>query len=297
MTSSVCSGSAPLLDGIDATIEAGSEPGQSNLTVVVDEASPWFGSANFNNYSTPSVGSERVQAELGFQNLTGWGDRLSVGYGRTTSGGSSTWDINYSLPVNAMDGTLSARAVIDRNEITEAPFDDLELKGETELYELTYRQPILRNPREELALSIGFSHRDGQTFAFGGNPTPFGLGPDEDGVSRTSVVRLGQDYLKRDRSGAWLAKSQFNFGTGLFNATENEGPLPDGQFFSWLGQAQRLQQLNRNNLLIVQADVQLSPDSLLPSEQFAMAVDVPFGAIGRTPARGITVSAFPWKIV
>lgn len=260
----------PLLDSIDATIEAGSAPGVSNLTMTVDEASPWFGSVNFNNYSTPSIGSERGQVELGFQNLTGWGDRLSVAYGGTTSGGSNTWDINYLIPVNALDGSISARAVIDRNEITEDEFDDLDLEGETELYELTYRQPLFRNPREEFALSVGFSYRDGQTFAFGGNPTPFGIGPDADGVSRTSVVRFGQDYLKRDRLGAWFAKSQLNFGTGFLDATENPDPLPDGQFFSWLGQAQRLQQLNRNNLLIVQADVQFSPDSLLPSEQFAI---------------------------
>jgi len=263
-------GLSPLLDSIDATLAADTEPGVSNLTVAVDEASPWFGSLDFNNYSTPSIGSERGQVQLGVQNLTGWGDRLSVAYGHTTSGGSRTWDINYSIPVNALDGSLSARAVIDRNEITDDDFEELDLEGETELYELTYRQPLLRNPREEFALSVGFSHRDGQTFAFGGTPTPFGLGPDQDGISRTSVVRLGQDYLRRDRTGAWFAKSQLNFGTGLLDATDNDEPLPDGKFFSWLGQAQRLQQLNRNNLLIVQADVQLTPDSLLPSEQFAI---------------------------
>jgi hemolysin activation/secretion protein len=37
---------------------------------------------------------------------------------------------------------------------------------------------------------------------------------------------------------------------------------------SWLGQVQRSQLLNRRNLLLIQADLQLTPDSLLPSEQF-----------------------------
>jgi hemolysin activation/secretion protein len=59
-----------------------------------------------------------------------------------------------------------------------------------------------------------------------------------------------------------------NLGTGLFDATTNPSPLPSGEFFSWLGQAQRLQRLDDNNLLIVQADLQLTPDSLLPDYLF-----------------------------
>lgn len=96
------------------------------------------------------------------------------------------------------------------------------------------------------------------------------MGPDEDGVSRTSVFELGQEYTLRDVSGAWAFRSQFRFGTGLFDATENPSPIPDGQFFSWLAQAQRVQVLNDDNFLIIQGDLQLTPNSLLPSEQFVI---------------------------
>jgi hemolysin activation/secretion protein len=41
-------------------------------------------------------------------------------------------------------------------------------------------------------------------------------------------------------------------------------------FVSWLGQAQRVELLSGDHLLIVQADLQLTPDSLLPSEQFVI---------------------------
>ncbi|MEO0458066.1 MAG: ShlB/FhaC/HecB family hemolysin secretion/activation protein, partial [Cyanobacteria bacterium P01_A01_bin.114] len=74
----------------------------------------------------------------------------------------------------------------------------------------------------------------------------------------------------RDASGAWAVQSQFNLGTGLLDATQNSGSIPDGQFFSWLGQAQRVQRLDKNNLLIVQASAQLTPNSLLASEQFVI---------------------------
>jgi hemolysin activation/secretion protein len=84
------------------------------------------------------------------------------------------------------------------------------------------------------------------------------------------VIKFGQDYVRRDVRGAWSLRSQFSFGTGLLNATSNPDPIPDGHFFSWFGQVQRVQVLSPNNLLIVQADIQLTPDGLLPSQQFVI---------------------------
>ena len=86
--------------------------------------------------------------------------------------------------------------------------------------------------------------------------------------TRTSVVQFGQDYLKRDRSGAWGVRSQFNLGTGLFDATDRPDAQADGQFFSWSGQVQRAQVLSQDNLLLMQASLQLSADSLLGADQF-----------------------------
>jgi hemolysin activation/secretion protein len=129
---------------------------------------------------------------------------------------------------------------------------------------------VIRSPREELALSLGFALQNGQTFLFNNSPTPFGIGPDANGNSRTRVLKFGQDYVKRDRNGAWSLQSQFNLGIAAFDATVNVHPIPDGRFFSWTGQVQRVQQLSPNNLLIAQADMQLSPDSLLPSQQFTI---------------------------
>lgn len=84
------------------------------------------------------------------------------------------------------------------------------------------------------------------------------------------MVKFGQDYLRRDVRGAWALRSLFSLGTGLFDATVNEDPVPDGRFLSWLGQIQRVQVLNNDNFLILQADVQLSTSGLLPSQQFVI---------------------------
>ncbi|NJL49975.1 MAG: ShlB/FhaC/HecB family hemolysin secretion/activation protein [Leptolyngbyaceae cyanobacterium SM2_5_2] len=134
----------------------------------------------------------------------------------------------------------------------------LGLSGTTDSYELQYRQPLIRTLREELALSAGFRYRQGSTLLLGFITPP----------TVTSVFNFSQDYLRYDAGGAWGLQSQFRLGTGLFDATMAPSPVPDGQFFSWLGQVQRLQVLGPNHRLLIQANVQLTPDSLLGSEQF-----------------------------
>lgn len=258
----------PLFENIEASLRASDKVGQSILTVRVTEANPLITNFSIDNYSPPSVGSERVGAFALYRNLTGMGDEISASFYKSL-GESNVYDVSYRVPINAMNGTVQVRFAPNNNEIVQQPFKDLGISGESELYEVSYRQPLVRSPQEEFALSLGFTHQRSQTFTAEG-PTPFGFGPDEEGITRTSVFKFGQDYLRRDVAGAWVLRSQFSFGTGLLDATSNEDPIPDSRFVSWTGQVQRVQRLNNDNLLIVQADVQLTPDSLLPSQQFVI---------------------------
>ncbi|MGK7926877.1 MAG: ShlB/FhaC/HecB family hemolysin secretion/activation protein, partial [Spirulina sp.] len=121
----------------------------------------------------------------------------------------------------------------------------------------------------EFALSLGFTYQSGQTESLFG-PVGFGTGPDSEGRTTTSVLKFGQDYLRRDRTGAWGARSQFGLGLGIFNATINADPVPDGRFLNWLGQLQRVQVLDANHILVMSADVQFSTTALLSSQQFVI---------------------------
>ncbi|MCU0541125.1 MAG: BamA/TamA family outer membrane protein [Oscillatoriaceae cyanobacterium Prado104] len=259
----------PFLESVEASLQVGSDNNKA-LTVTVKETKPFAASVSFDNYFPPSVGSERIGINLRYQNLTGIGDEIAGAYFRTTSGGAEVVDLSYRLPLNPNNGTLQARVAFNQNKVTQSDFADLGIRGDTELYQVIYRQPIVRSTDRELAVIGGFTHQNGQTFIFEQTPVPFGIGPDENGVSRTSVILFGQDYINRSASGSWSARSQFSFGTGLFDATTNDSPIPDGHFFKWNGQAQRVQQLNRNHLLILQTDLQLTPHSLLPSQQFVI---------------------------
>jgi hemolysin activation/secretion protein len=250
----------PLFENVEARLRAGSGLGQSVLTVRVTEADPLRANFSVDNYSPASVGSERFGVSASYLSPTGLGDELSVSYARTTTGGSDVFDFSYSVPVNPMNGTLELRAAPSSYRITDPEFSNLDIEGNSELYEVSFRQPLVRSPREEFALSLGFTYRDGETI----------LSDVTIDSSTTSVFKFGQEYVRRDVRGAWAVQSQFNLGTSLLDATSNSGSQPDGQFFSWLGQAQRVQVLDPSNLLILQLDLQLTPDPLLSSQQFVI---------------------------
>ncbi|MGL5831948.1 MAG: ShlB/FhaC/HecB family hemolysin secretion/activation protein [Waterburya sp.] len=261
----------PLVENIEAQIGAGSGIGQSTVIVRVEAARPLALKAGIDNYSPPSIGSERLNFEATYQNLTGWGDRFSLGYHPRIEafGDSYNLDFQYQIPINAKNGTITAEVDINRNKVINSFAENLDINGESERYRLSYRQPFIRSTTQELALSLGFDYQNGQTFLFQ-QGFPFGQGADNEGISRTSVLRFGQDYTLRQASGAWSLRSNLNFGLGMFDATKNDEPIPDGQFFSWLGQVQRLQVLNDDNFLIIQGEFQFTPDSLLPSQQFVI---------------------------
>jgi hemolysin activation/secretion protein len=273
--------SDPLIDNIEATLKpignsnnvsdsSTRQPRQSILDVRVTLNDPLEGTISLDNYSPPSVGSQRLGINLTHRNLTDIGDAVSYSYYHSSTGGSDILNLSYRVPLNPMDGSLTFQIAPQQNRVTLEELEELNLRGESEQYSITYRQPLIRTPREESALFMGFEFQNGQTFVFNQLPTPFTIGPDENGVSRTSVFTFGQDYVHRDSQGAWSLTMQFNIGTGLFEATTNEADIPDGQFFSWIAQLQRVQRLNDNHVLIIRGDLQLTPDTLLPAHQFVI---------------------------
>lgn len=261
----------PLFENLEASLRQSEIDGESILIIRVTEKKPLELSMNVDNYSSPSVGSERTGWTALHRNLTGRGDLFVASYNTTRlfDDESDVFDFIYNLPINAMNGTLQARVAPNSNRIGQEFLKDFKITGTTDVYEFSYRQPILRNPQQEFALSLGLSYQrtknflDDELFNFADlNNT------EDDGINSTTVIRLGQDYVRRDSLGAWALRSQFNIGTGLFDATVRKDPQPDGHFLSWLGQVQRVQRLSNNHLLIVQGDLQLSSTGMLPYQQF-----------------------------
>ncbi|MDQ3563352.1 MAG: ShlB/FhaC/HecB family hemolysin secretion/activation protein [Pseudomonadota bacterium] len=259
----------PLLADLRASLRPGDRLGQSRIVTEITEADPIEIVINIDNFSPPSIGSERTGVLLLHRNLLGLGDEVYGAYNRTTNGASNNGEFSYRIPFNARNGTLQVRAVIDRSDVTEEVAEDLNIRSDSELFEASIRQPLIRSIRDELALSLGFSRQNGKTF-LGDVGFGFGIGPEADGTSRTSVLKFGQDYSHRDPSGVLTLRSQLNWGIDVLDATLNNSPVPDGRFFSWLFDIQRVQRLHEDHLLIAESELQLTPDSLLPSEQYVI---------------------------
>jgi hemolysin activation/secretion protein len=259
----------PQFANVEATLRRSEDASQSVLLVRVAEAKPIAIAIGFDNYSSASSGAERGLASVLYRNPLGIGDEVSFGYSVST-GASNVYDFNYRAPLNPMDGSLGLRVLISDSKITDPRFVAAGIRGTSELYEVSYRQPLIRTLREEFALSLGLTYQSGQTFIFDTQPSPFGVGPDANGVSKVSVLKFTQDYTNRDENGAWSMRSQFNFGLNMLGATFNVRPAPDGRFVNWSSQFSRLQSIGSGNFLIFQGDLQLSLDPLLPSQQFIL---------------------------
>jgi len=256
----------PLIEQVNAELVAGITPGSNILRVSLKEAPAVHAAFGVDNNQSPSIGSVQGSVEVSHDNLLGFGDRYSAQYGRTE--GLDLYDINYTIPVNARNGTLSFSYNNGDSRVIEEDFEDVGIRSETQTYSLNFRQPITRTPTSEFALSLGLDLRRSQTYILDNIPFSFTEGPEE-GEAKVTVIRFSQDWVDRGTRRVLAARSQFSLGINAFDATINDTGT-DGQFFSWLGQFQWVQQLSPRNLLVARIDAQLTPDSLLSLERISL---------------------------
>lgn len=256
----------PLIENVSAELSASPTPGQSVLEVIVSETKTFRLDATLDNNRVPSVGSFRRGGRISEANLLGLGDGISVSYSNTD--GSNAVDLDYTVPINPRNGTIGFRFSINDSEIIEEPFDQVDIEANSRTYELTYRQPIVEKPTQEIALGITASRRESDTSLLGVD-FPLSPGADDDGKTRLSIVRVFQDYIQRGERQVLAARSQFSFGFDAFDATVSDSE-PDGEFFAWRGQAQWVRLLAPDTLLVLRSDLQLTPDEIVPLEQIGL---------------------------
>jgi len=256
----------PLIKNISAELSAGTTPELSLLKVKVEEANSFAEEFFVDNSRSPSVGSIRRGLRLSEGNLLGFGDKLRATYSNTN--GSNSYDINYTIPINARNGTLQVGYGATTTQVIEPPFDRLDILGDSQSLEITLRQPLLQTPRQEFALGLTFSQQESKTSLLGLN-FPISPGADDNGRTRISALRFFQEWTSRNSTEVFALRSQFNLGIGAFNSTINSEP-PDSRFFYWRGQGQYVRLLAPETLLLVRSDLQLTTGTLVPLEQFAI---------------------------
>ncbi len=200
--------------------------------------------------------------------MTGWGDRFNISYYHT-QGSDSIDDLSYTLPINAKNGTISFSFQESGSKVIEpAIFKPFRLESEYRKYELSYRQPIIYNLNEELTLGISTDWQTTANFLLG-EPFPLSSGADDQGKTSIFTLRFFQEYSRRSDRYAFFARSQFNFGFDAFGATSNNDGQPDSNYFSWRGQAQYVNALTPDVLLVLKSEAQFANQTLLAVEKFS----------------------------
>ncbi|MEL6816484.1 MAG: ShlB/FhaC/HecB family hemolysin secretion/activation protein, partial [Cyanobacteria bacterium J06598_3] len=236
------------------------------LILDLEEPNPFDIFTSTDNLRSPSVGSFGANVSGSYRNLLGIGDVFSATYGLTE--GLDIYDLALTFPVNSFDGSLRFGYSNSGSRIVEDTFRDVGIRSDTNTLSLGFRQPIFRSPSQAFALGLDFDRRRSQSFILDDVPFSFSEGPDE-GLSKISALRFSQEWTNRGADRVLAARSQFNLGLDIFDATNNASG-PDGEFFSWLGQFQWVEQFSPSVLSLFKVNAQLTPDSLLPLERFSL---------------------------
>jgi hemolysin activation/secretion protein len=266
----------PGITRLNAELRPGLARGESVMNVRVAEASPIKAWLEFNNFLSPTVGSERGLVTVAHQNLTGHGDPLSVQYGKS-SGVDPQIEARYAVPLTARDTTLVLEYRRNDFRVIDKDFEFLNVKSRSEIYGITVRQPLYRTPAQEFALALtGEQLSNRITTAFDDISPPLSdqLVPGaQGGVSRVNALRFSQEWTHRTGSQVLAAFSRLSVGIDAMGSTNNKQSPTDagGKFFAWLGQAQWVRRIDPAGVqLLARIAVQLTDDRLFPVEQLSI---------------------------
>jgi hemolysin activation/secretion protein len=256
----------PRIEQLNATLEPGTEPGESKLNVEVKEAQPFQLWVGVDNHQSPSVGGEEGRIWGFHQDLTGHGDTLQFEYDHAE--GLDEWNGSYAIPINAYDTTLRLYYDNIDSEVVERPFDDLDIESDEETFSLSLAQPFYLSVNQILTLGLSLDLRQNETFLLGDR---FAFVPGTDnGKTNLTVIRFSQEWADRGRNQVLAARSMISTGIDAFGATVNDEPR-DGEFVSWLGQFQWARRIGTSNSqFIFRTSAQAANGGLPPMEQFTV---------------------------
>lgn len=258
----------PLFSRVKARLVAGSSPQKSLLLVELVQTPAISGTVVVDNKNSTAVGSTEITAALKDNSLLGLGDSLIVEGGFT--GGKSTYNLSYILPVNTANGTIAINASRGRSRIIEQPFASLDINSQFTSYSLAFRQPLIESESTDFALGVVADIKRSQSYLFNNEPFSFNPGA-ENGKSNVTAIRFTQDWTRKNSTSVITLASRLNLGLGLFGATTNKMGT-DGRFISWNGFAEWAQALDADKqaILVTRMTTQITTDSLLLGEQFAV---------------------------
>jgi hemolysin activation/secretion protein len=272
------------LQRLNAELKPGTVPGEAVLDVAVEESNPIHAYAEYNNYLNPTVGENQLRGTVVHNNVTGHGDIVNLSF--SASAQASPYQVgvfpgvsgSYAIPLNKYDTTFLAGYRYFRFKVVEDPFRPLDIKSETQIFTLSLRQPLYRTVTDEVAVGLVGEYEQNANTLLG---TPFDfVNGQRNGFGNVAAMRFIQEWTHRTTQSVFSVRSRFSWGLDVLGATVNStAGAADGQFFSWLGQAEWLRRFESTGIELLNfVNMQLANDRLFPLEQ------MPVG--GRYSVRG-----------
>lgn len=246
-----------------AVLKPGAQSGTTDVEVQVKDEFPIHLSPTINNLGTRNTGRERYGATFVHNNLLGRMDQLSVRF----QAGEGAWGVgtDYNTPVNRYGTRMGAsytRAEVD----LKGDFEALGTEGDADVYSVYLLHPVVRKAGLEASGVLGFDWKSIENRQSGAV-----TGKDE-----FRILRPGVNFEQTDRFGKTFSPHNLNFGfDNIMGASEkvDSGATragTGGQFFVYRGSVIRFNRLPWDLMLLLQGHLQLTPDTLAPSEQLRL---------------------------
>ncbi len=259
----------PLIERVNGAIKPGANPGETILDLDITRSQPYALYLGMDNHTPPSVGAYTGRLSGVMRNLTGYGDYLQLDL--SGSEGMQGLSSFFSMPFSQFGTRFNIGFQTSQAKVvgTEA-LKDLNIKNKFLEFNIGLNQPIIREPDHHFNIEMQYAFRQTNT-EVSGILMPLTTGVEESGRAGVNELRFIQSYLHRGSSNVISLRSSLNLGFDGFDATINPGQQADSKFVSWQGQFRFLQRLDqRGTELFIRGDMQLSTESLLPLQRFAL---------------------------
>lgn len=256
---------------VKSTLKPGAGLGEADLDVEVsDDGRRLTGSVELDNWGNRNTGKMRLSGTINGQNLSGYGDLLSLRALLAEDGGTTLGRLSYTLPVGPL-GTKITASYSDLAYTLGESFAYLNADGTGQVYSLLAQHPIIRSRNQNVFFVLGLDRKDLT------DNTTNGASVEKRRVQDVRVGLLG-DFRDDLAGGALNTFSAYVIGgdldirsaTPLSIDQSTSGYKTNGNFAKFNFAYQRLQRITDQTSLLVATSGQFASKNLSPAEQFSL---------------------------
>ena len=133
-----------------ATLSPGAQSGETDVSINLADTPIFNGRVWADNYGSKLLGKARLNGLASVNNLTGWGDQLTVN--ALVSKGVEFLQGAYEFPVGSAGTRVNVAGSVSNYEITGGGLSALDPQGESYSYRLGVKHPLVRSRFSNLSL-------------------------------------------------------------------------------------------------------------------------------------------------